>query len=76
MNDYRVEFVLVLTILTEIALQLNSTPNCKFVPSNTADRWKISPLAISSKARQAQGAPVWAKTVTGGRVDENKLTDV
>ena len=31
---------------------------------------KISPLAILSKA---QGAPVWAKTDTGGRVDENKL---
>ena len=55
MNDYRVEFVLVLTILTEIAQQLNSTPNCLFVPGNTANRWKILPLAISSKTRKVQG---------------------
>jgi len=49
------EFVLVLTILTEIALQLNSTPNCKFAPGTSAECWKISPLAISSKTRKAQG---------------------
>ena len=41
---------------------------------NTADCKELSPQAITSRQQgQAQGAPVWAETVTGSRVDDKTI---